>query len=204
VIVSRRPLPILFSQRVRGPSPVSARTVLGPSQACSSMFLPLSAGGATARASRTPRRPELAIESELGHEGRFLHSEPYRGHSVWLTTCNPGDTSSSTFMSARQYERETTIVGLNGSVFALEFSPDRGVLACGCEDGSVTVFSTFTWKPLHIFANVSPSTSLAWHPHIEGLLFCGFKSGDVHALQTNHTRVRSKEPTGHRSPLMPR
>lgn len=103
--------------------------------------------------------------------------------------------SSSTSMSARRYERETTIVGLNGSVFALEFSPDQGVLACGCEDGSVTVFSTLTWKPLHIFSNVSPSTSLTWHPHIEGFLFCGFKSGDVHALQTNHTRVRSKEPT---------
>ncbi|KAF9642842.1 hypothetical protein BDM02DRAFT_3132826 [Thelephora ganbajun] len=88
-------------------------------------------------------------------------------------------------MSAHRYEHEMTITGLKESVLALEFSPDGKALASGCEDGSVTVFSTSDWKPLHTFADASPSTSLAWHPQIEGLLFCGFKSGDVHTIQTN-------------------
>ncbi|KAF9786242.1 WD40-repeat-containing domain protein, partial [Thelephora terrestris] len=71
------------------------------------------------------------------------------------------------------------------TISALEFSPDGKVLASGCEDGSVTIFSTLDWKPLQTFIDASPSTSLVWHPQVEGLLFCGFRSGDVHTLQTN-------------------
>lgn len=96
-------------------------------------------------------------------------------------------------MSTRQYEREITIVGLKESISALEFSPDGTVLASGCEDGSVTIFSTLDWKPLRTFIDASPSTSLAWHPQIKGLLFCGFRSGDVHTLQTNRPQVRPME-----------
>jgi len=92
-------------------------------------------------------------------------------------------------MSTHRYERETTVTGLNESVSALEFSPDGKILASGCEDGSITMFSTSNWKPLRAFTNVSPSTSLAWHPRIEGLLFCGFKSGEVHTIQTNRPLV---------------
>lgn len=89
-----------------------------------------------------------------------------------------------------QYGFETTIADLNSSISALEFSPDGKILASGSEDGSVTLFSTFDWRPLYTFIDVSPSTSLVWHPLVEGLLFCGFKSGDIHTLQTNHPRVR--------------
>jgi WD40 repeat protein len=93
-------------------------------------------------------------------------------------------------MSTRQYEHETILTGLKESIAALEFSPDGKFLASACEDGSITIFSTFNWKPLQMFIDVSPSTSLTWHPRIKGLLFCGFKSGDIHAIQTNRSRVR--------------
>jgi len=95
-------------------------------------------------------------------------------------------------MSTRRYKHEITVTGLNESISALEFSPDGKFLASGCEDGSVVVFSTLDWKSLYTFADVSPSTSLTWHPRVEGLLFCGFKSGDVHTLQTNGPQVKPK------------
>jgi len=89
----------------------------------------------------------------------------------------------------RRYEHETTLTGLKESVAALEFSPDGGILASGLEDGTITIFSTFSWEPLQQFSCLSPLTSLVWHPGIGGLLFCGFKSGDIHALQTNQPKV---------------
>jgi WD40 repeat protein len=100
---------------------------------------------------------------------------------------------SFTPMSMCQYRLETTIADLNGTISTLEFSPDGRILASGCEDGSVTLFSTFDWKPLQKFVDVSPSTSLVWHPRVKGLLFCGFKSGDVHTLQTNSPQVSPME-----------
>jgi len=96
-------------------------------------------------------------------------------------------------MSTCRYEYEKTIAGLKESIAALEFSPDGKTLASGCEDGSVTIFSTFDWKPLQRFIGVSPSTSLTWHPQAEGPLFCGFKNGDIHTLQTVRPQVRSQE-----------
>lgn len=95
-------------------------------------------------------------------------------------------------MSSHRYERETTIGGLKETVSALEFSPDGKVLACGCEDGSITIYSAMDWKLLQTFIDVSPATSLTWHPQIEGLLFCGFRSGDVHTLRINRPRVRTQ------------
>lgn len=102
-------------------------------------------------------------------------------------------------MSTCRYEHETTITGLKESILALEFSPDGKLLASGCEDGNIRVFSTCDWKLLYTFADVSPSTSLTWHPRIEGLLFCGFKSGDVDAIQTNSPLVRRGSTAVNRS-----
>ena len=96
-------------------------------------------------------------------------------------------------MSTHQYEHETTITGLKESVAALEFSPDGGILASGLEDGTITIFSTLNWEPLQRFSSTSPLTSLSWHPSIGGLLFCSFKSGDIHAVQTNRPKVRDPE-----------
>ena len=119
-------------------------------------------------------------------------TECIREQTAWLTAWSSLKSRLSTPMSMRQYEHETTIAAKE-SISALEFSPNGKVLASGCEDGSITTFSTFDWRPLHTFVDVSPSTSLAWHPRAEGLLFCGFKSGDVHTLQTNRPPVRSKK-----------
>jgi WD40 repeat protein len=100
---------------------------------------------------------------------------------------------SFTLMSTHRYEHEITITGPKETIAALEFSPDGRALASGCEDGSITIFSTISWEPSLTFVNVSPSTSLVWHPRIEGLLFCGFKSGDVLPLRTNCPGVSPKE-----------
>ncbi|KAF9643089.1 hypothetical protein BDM02DRAFT_3132669 [Thelephora ganbajun] len=95
-------------------------------------------------------------------------------------------------MSTCRYEHKTTITGLKETISALEFSPDGKGLTSGCEDGSITIFSKSDWKPLHMFTDVLPSTSLVWHPQVEGLLFCGFKSGDVHTLRTNGPQASIK------------
>lgn len=129
--------------------------------------------------------PSLCVHLTVA-PGAALHVAPHVHESSKIPL-------SFTPMSTCQYEPETTIAGLNGSISALEFSPDGKFLASGCEDGSVTLFSTLNWKPLHTFVDVSPSTSLAWHPWIGGLLFCGFKSGDIHTLQINLPRVRPIE-----------
>lgn len=89
----------------------------------------------------------------------------------------------------RRYEHEATISGQKETISALAFSPDGTILASGSEDGSITLFSTFDWHPFQTFADASPLTSLVWHPHIYGRLFCGFKSGDVHTTQINRSQV---------------
>ena len=92
-------------------------------------------------------------------------------------------------MSTHRYEHEKTITGLKDSITTLEFSPDGKTLASGCEDGTITIFSALNWKPLQMFVGILPLTSLAWHPRVEGLLFCGFNRGDVYSLRTSQSQV---------------
>lgn len=96
---------------------------------------------------------------------------------------------SSPQMSVSPYLHETTLRGPEESVTAMEFSPDGRFLASGSEDGLLLIFSTLDWKLIRQFVDVSPLTSLAWHPILRGRIFCGFKSGDIHTMQFSPPKV---------------
>ena len=94
-------------------------------------------------------------------------------------------------MTAIVYEPVTTLSGHRDTVTALEFSPDGRFLVSGGQDGVLLIFSTTDWRLVHKFVDASPVLALLWHPILEGHLFCGFKSGDVHALRLNQATVSS-------------
>ena len=94
-------------------------------------------------------------------------------------------------MSTIAYEPAATLSGHRETVTALGFSPDGKVLASGGEDGMLLLFSTIDWRLIHKFIDASPLLTLLWHPVLEGRLFCGFKSGDVHTLRLKGTAVIS-------------
>lgn len=87
------------------------------------------------------------------------------------------------------YEPVTTLSGHRDTVTALEFSPDGNFLASGGQDGVLLIFSTSDWRLIHKFVDASPVSALLWHPVLEGHLFCGLKSGDVHTLRLNRAMV---------------
>ena len=66
------------------------------------------------------------------------------------------------------------------TITALQFSSCGGFLASGSENGIILIFSTQSWKPVKRFIDVSPVTSLLWHPSFPKTILCGFNSGDVH------------------------
>lgn len=87
------------------------------------------------------------------------------------------------------YEYKTNLHGHTGSITALSFSFDNKYLATGSENGTLIIYTTLGWVPLMRLADLSPLTSLAWHPSKKRILFCGFASGDVHTLMLPWTEV---------------
>ncbi|KAF9784455.1 hypothetical protein BJ322DRAFT_1021205 [Thelephora terrestris] len=81
------------------------------------------------------------------------------------------------------YERhKANLGGHNSLVTAMAFSLDGKYLATGSENGTLIVYATTGWVPLSRFIDLSPLTSIAWHPSNKRTLFCGFESGDVHTI----------------------
>lgn len=89
------------------------------------------------------------------------------------------------------YTLISTLGGHNDSINATQFSPNGTYLASGSEDGSLLIHPVGEWKPLLRFVDVSPITSLVWHPILGRLLFCGCRSGDVHVIRFSASGVRS-------------
>jgi len=86
------------------------------------------------------------------------------------------------------YKYKTSLHGHTGSITALSFSFDSKYLATGSENGTLIIYTTLSWVPLMRFVDLSPLTSLTWHPS-KRILFCGFASGDVHTLMLPWTEV---------------
>jgi len=87
------------------------------------------------------------------------------------------------------YKYKTSLYGHNSSIMALSFSFDGKYLAAGSENGTLIIYATINWAPLMRFVDLSPLTSIAWHPFKKRNLFCGFASGDVHALTLPRAEV---------------
>ena len=88
-----------------------------------------------------------------------------------------------------RYEYKTTLYGHSSSITALSFSSDGKYLAAGSGNGTLIVYATMSWVPLMRFVDLSPLTSIAWHPFKKKVLFCGFASGDVHTIMLPRTEV---------------
>lgn len=80
------------------------------------------------------------------------------------------------------YKYKTSLYGHRSSITALSFSFDGKYLAAGSENGTLMIYATMSWTPLMRFVDLSPLTSITWHPSKKRILFCGFASGDVHTL----------------------
>lgn len=93
------------------------------------------------------------------------------------------------------YKHKTSLHGHSGPITALSFSLDGKYLATGSENGTLIIYGTMNWLPLMRFVDLSPLTSLTWHPFKKRILFCGFASGDVHTLMLPWTEV-SATPLG--------
>ena len=87
------------------------------------------------------------------------------------------------------YRYKTSLHGHTGSITVLSFSFDGKYLAAGSENGTLIIYMTLSWIPLMRFVDLSPLTSLVWHPFKKRILFCGFQSGDVHTLMLPWTEV---------------
>lgn len=87
------------------------------------------------------------------------------------------------------YRYKTRLHGHSDSITALSFSIDGKYLATGSESGTLIIYATLSWVPLMRFVDLSPLTSLTWHPSKKRILFCGFASGDVHTLMLPWTEV---------------
>ena len=107
------------------------------------------------------------------------------------------DTTCSTMETPYKYK--TSLHGHSGSIIALSFSFDGRYLATGSENGTLIIYTTLSWVPLMRFVDLSPLTSLAWHPSKKRILFCGFASGDVHTLMLPWTEVSAILQGGCRS-----
>ena len=88
-----------------------------------------------------------------------------------------------------QYRYKTGLYGHYSSITALSFSFDGKYLAAGSENGTLIIYATTSWVPLMRFVDLSPLTSITWHPFKKRILFCGFASGDVHTLILPWTKV---------------
>ena len=89
------------------------------------------------------------------------------------------------------YRYKTSLEGHDSSIMTMAFSPDGNYLAAGSENGTLIVYAKMVrgWVPLSRFVDLSPLTSIAWHPLNKRILYCGFESGDVHTLLLPPTKV---------------
>jgi WD40 repeat protein len=83
-------------------------------------------------------------------------------------------------MATPRYKLMVTLHHHTDTITALQFSPCGSYLASGSDDGVVFIFSTESWNPVKRFIDVSPVTSLLWHPSFPKTIICGFNSGDIH------------------------
>ena len=82
--------------------------------------------------------------------------------------------------------------GHGDSVTTANFSPNGAYLASGSEGGLMLIHSVTNWRrPLLRFIGTSPITSSTWHPRLQGVFFCGCKSGDIYTVRFSASGVRS-------------
>lgn len=122
---------------------------------------------------------------------RVVRSVSRRAHVAPFTALETRLQRRDVTFSSMQphYRYRTSLYGHNSPITALSFSFDGNYLAAGSENGTLVIYAVTSWVPLLRFVDLSPLTSIAWHPSKKRVLFCGFESGDVHTLMLPRTEV---------------